>query len=85
MSEYQTLANQKREWNNGWTLAGAFFPAAGSISNKSLVNTGLEGDYWSNEAVGYENAARLYFNEGGLGVGSLSRYIGYNIRCIAKK
>ncbi len=83
-SEYDTLASKKTgSWNSGWTLAGAFFPAADRVFGGSLGNVGSGGFYWSSTAYDINNAYDLNFNSGYVSTNGDGRYLGFSVRCIA--
>ncbi len=60
------------------------FPAAGNY-NGSLRNAGANGYYWSRTSSASSNAYILYFVSGSFapGASSLSRYVGFSVRCVA--
>jgi len=60
------------------------FPYAGSVDNGSLNNVGSYGRYWSRTAYSTKLAYHLYFVSTDVyPASSLSRYLGYSIRCVA--
>ena len=62
------------------------FPAVGlrTSSVGSLNVPGSEGDYWSSVTgtSGSNNAYRLTFSDGNLGVGSSGKQYGLSVRCV---
>jgi len=60
------------------------FPYAGDVSGGSLNNVGSYGYYWSRTASSSNNAYRLSFGSSGVSpAGSIGRYRGFPIRCVA--